>query len=50
MDRNARNMLMSKKLNGNAITIVAFRLIPEGEGLGETELELLGIGLTVGET
>ena len=41
---------MSKKLNGNSISIVDFRFIPEGEGLVETEVELLGVGVAVGET
>ena len=49
IDRNARNRLMSKKLNGNAIRS-EFRSILDGEGPGETELELLAPGLTVGET
>ena len=49
MDRNAKNRLMSKKLNGKTIRS-EFRLKPEGRGLGETWLELLGFGLTVGET
>ena len=43
---------MSKKLIGNSIKIVDLRLSPEveGEGLGETEVELLGVSVAVGET